>query len=224
MVRCDAAYKLEVLLECYDALAHRGFTRYRKENVDWPFDNDFHGWVGLNTGLYDEYVEVNPFVGIHAVSIDKLCAKIEKAKYNRGVAAYAVHLGEIAPDEKVFRMTRDTDVKAEAERLATLCATAGILFAKSLATYETLLPRLRSRVGRLGGYPERVACCLFLAGRVEDAKSFVEDFLPGREKYFGAFAQSFLEFLEQDKPVRTIRPATPAAAPGAPRCPRPPRR
>jgi hypothetical protein len=98
MVRCDAAYKLEVLLECYDALAHRGFTRYRKENVDWPFDNDFHGWVGFNTGLYDEYVEVNPFVAIHAVSIDKLCAKIEKAKYNRGVAAYAVHLEHFQPD------------------------------------------------------------------------------------------------------------------------------
>jgi hypothetical protein len=197
MARCDADYKSEVLLTCYDALSRRGFTRYRKADVDWPFDNDFHGWVGLNTGLYDEYVEVNPFMGIHATSIDRLCARIRKTKYDRGVATYAVHLGEVAPDEKVFRITRHTNVKAEAERLADLCVAKGIPFAKSLATYEALLPRLRSRVARLGGYPERVACCLFLAGRLEDAHSFVDEFLPSHEKYFQPFAVSFLEFLRQ---------------------------
>ena len=80
MARCDADYKSEVLLTCYDALSRRGFTRYRKADVDWPFDNDFHGWVGLNTGLYAEYVEVNPFMGIHATSIHRLCARIRKTK------------------------------------------------------------------------------------------------------------------------------------------------
>jgi hypothetical protein len=69
---CDAAYKQVVLLKCYDALVTAGFTRFRKEGVDWPLENGFHSWVGLNTALFDEYVEINPFVGVHVVPIEKL--------------------------------------------------------------------------------------------------------------------------------------------------------
>jgi hypothetical protein len=69
---CDAAYEKVVLLQCYDALSAAGFARYRKEAVDWPLDDAFHCWVGLNTGLKTEHVEINPFTGLHVPPIEKL--------------------------------------------------------------------------------------------------------------------------------------------------------
>src|SRR5258706_11069845 len=107
MEPCNAAYKNEILLSCYQALADQGFIRFRKENVDWPLENGFHCWVGLNAGLYAEYVEINPFVGVHSVRIEKLWTSMKRGKYpgkyDRGVATYGIHLGKIAPDERIFQ-------------------------------------------------------------------------------------------------------------------------
>ena len=69
MQRCNAAFKKAVLLRCYDALQREGFARYRKEAVDWPLNSDFHFSLELNTGLMPGYVQINPFVGVHAVTI-----------------------------------------------------------------------------------------------------------------------------------------------------------
>ena len=196
---CDAAYKRAVLLKCYDALAAGGFTRYRKENVDWPLEDGFHCWVGLNTGLEKEYVEINPFVGVHVVPIEKFWTGIKTGKYpgkyNRGHATYALHMGELAPDEPVFHFTRQTDVEAEAARLARLYASVGLAYAKSIASYERLLPLLQSRIPMLGAYPERVAACLYLMDRKDEARSFVEDFLKAKRDYFEGFAVPFLKLL-----------------------------
>ena len=59
---CDAAYKQVVLLKCYDALASVGFTRFRKEAVDWPIEDGFHCWVGLNTVLEKGTLESIPLL------------------------------------------------------------------------------------------------------------------------------------------------------------------
>lgn len=201
---CDAEYKQFVLLQCYDALAVMGFVRFRKEAVDWPLDNQFHCWVGLNTGLNAEAVEINPFVGVHCVPIEKLWTGMKTGrypgKYSRGHATYARHMGELAPDEIAFRFTRKTDVKAEAIRLAKLYATVGLGYAKSIASCERLLPLLQERVGMLGAYPERVASCLFLMGRKDEARDFVQRFLPEHRNYFEGFAVPFLKFLESEGP------------------------
>jgi len=169
--------------------------------VDWPLENGFHCWVGLNAGLYAEYVEINPFCGVHSVGIEKLWTSLKSGKYptkyDRGIATYAIHLGKIAPDERVFRFRRDNNLKAEANRLADLYVGAGLPFAKSLASYEALLPHLRDRVEMLGGYPERFASCLFLMGRVEEARSFAKNFLSGHRDSFEGFAAPFLEMIER---------------------------
>lgn len=197
---CNAAFKQEVLLACYEALTAVGFTRYRKDNVDWPLENGFHCWVGLNTGLYAECVQVNPFVGIHVVPIDKLWTSIKTgkhpSKYNRGVATYALHMGFLVPHEKVFEFTRETDIAEEAARLAQLYVDVGLPYAKSIASYESLLPLLQERIEMLGAYPERVASCLYLMGRVEDAREFTENFLSKKKDYFEGFAAPFLEKLK----------------------------
>lgn len=196
---CDSAFKQAVLLKCYDALEAEGFTRYRKQDVDWPMEHGFHCWVGLNTGLEKEHLDINPFVGVHVVPIEKLWTK-EKAgrypgKYSRSHATYAVHMGELTPKEQAFRFTRQTDVAAEAARLARLYADVGLSYALSIGTYELLLPLLRDRVPMLGAYPERVASCLYLMGRKDEARSFVEEFLKEHRDYFEGFAVPFLKML-----------------------------
>jgi len=197
---CDAAFKKAVLLKCYEALEAEGFTRYRKQDVDWPMENGFHCWVGLNTGLEREYLDINPFVGIHVVPIEKLWAKTKTGKYpgtyRRSVATYAVHMGELVPREPIFRFTLQTDVAAQAARLARLYSDAGLSYALSIGTYERLLPLLQERVPMLGAYPERVASCLYLMGRKEEARLFVEEFLQDHRDYFEGFAVPFLRILD----------------------------
>lgn len=198
--RCDAAFKRAVLLVCCDALETAGFTRFRKENVDWPLEVGFNCWVGLNNNLEEEYFQINPFVGIHVVSIEKLWTSFKSsgkypAKYDRGHATYALHMGELAPEERAFRFTRQTDVEREAKRLAHLYATVGLSYARSIATYERLLPLLQERVPMLGAYPEQVAACLYLMDRKEEARTFVEDFLKTHRDYFEGFAVPFLKRL-----------------------------
>jgi hypothetical protein len=199
MNECDAAFKQEIVVSCCDALERCGFTRYRKLNVDWPPADGFHCWVGLNTGLYRDHVDINPFSGVHVIPFEKIVGRLKRGKYtgkyDRHVATYATHLGTLAPKECAFRFTRDTIVREDAERLAMLYLNAAIPFAKSNSNYETLLPHLRSRVRSPGAYPERVAICLYLMGRTSEALSFTREFLVDQNDYFEDFALSFIEMV-----------------------------
>lgn len=98
--RCDAEFKKQILLKCCDALEAEGFSGFRKLDVDYLITKDIFCWVGLNTGLYRDKVEVNPFVGVHVVSIDKLWTSLKRGKYpgkcSRGNATYAVHMGTLS--------------------------------------------------------------------------------------------------------------------------------
>lgn len=192
-MRCDASFKRYVLLSCYEALASVGFVRYRKEAVDFPVADGFHAWVGLNNTLESDHVEISPFVGIHVVPIMSFYTRLEQRKYDRGIATYAVHMGDLAPNELAFKFSVETDVQAEAARLARLYLSVGVPYAESIASYERLLPLLQERVPMLGGYPERVASCLYLMGRLDDARHFVETFLASHEEYFRNFAVPFLK-------------------------------
>jgi len=192
---CDTAFQREVLLKCFDALEAVGFTRYRKDGVDWPMQPGFHCWVGLNTSLEEEHLDINPFVGVHVVPVMKLYTSLEGRKYSRSTATYALHMGNLAPKEPLVRFTPQADVAAEASRLARLYADVGLSYALSIGSYDRLLPLLRERVSMLGAYPERVASCLYLMGRKEEARSFVEGFLQDNPDYFEGFAVPFLKML-----------------------------
>lgn len=192
---CDARFAKHVLHECCAALSDVGFTRYRKEDVDWPLDASFHCWVGLNVGLDRDCVMINPFVGVHAVTIMNVYTWLEGRKYSRSTATYAIHLGKLAPKVAAFGFTRQTNVQSEAKRLAELYGTTGLTYAASIASYDQLLSLLEERVESLGGYPERFASCLYLMGRKDEARSFVKDFLKIRRSYFEGFALPFLKLL-----------------------------
>lgn len=202
MTVCDAAFKQRIREMCYDALEANGFQRFQKEGVDWPINNNFNCWVGLNTGLYPDKLKINPFVGVHVKAIAKLKALCGR-KYDRRVATYAVNMGELdrAKDEIGFCFTlfqSDELIKSECDRLALLYKTIGLEYAKSIATYENLLPLLKARVPMLGGYPESFACCLYLMGRGQEAGEFVEKFRVKEPSYFKDFSAAFLSILSSD--------------------------
>lgn len=207
-MRCDAKFKNKIRLACYDALEREGFTRFRKEGVDWPMHDGFHVWVGLNTGLYPDRVAVEPFVGVHVMPLMKFYTGLDKGvyvtKYDRRVATYAIHMGQletIGEDQRAFAFAAQQSegfIASECERLAHLYATAGLDYACSIASYEALLPLLQERVDTLGGYPERVASCLYLMGRKEEAREFVENFPEKYREYIEGFAKPFLKLLDRE--------------------------
>jgi hypothetical protein len=113
------------------------------------------------------------------------------------VATYAVHIGGVAPHERVVRLTLQTDVEQEASRLAKMCVIIGLPFAESIANNDKLLPLLEARTNMLGGYPERVACCLYLMGHKAQSRAFTQDFAAKEPAYFQAFADAFLGMLSE---------------------------
>jgi hypothetical protein len=156
--------------------------------------------VGINAAADRDCVEVSPFVGVHAVSIEKLWTRLKRGeypgRYDRGVATYALHLGELVPNVRAFHFVDETDVDLETERLAALYHGVGVSFAQSISSYERLLPLIEGRVEWLGGYPERVACCLYLMGRISDAREFTERFLQTERDYFEGFALPFIQTID----------------------------
>ena len=195
-------FKKEIINKCCQALADVGFTRYRKYDVDLPFDDNFHCWAGLNTGLYSDHLEISPFIGIHVVRLAKL-ASLGSLKYDRATATYAVHLGTLdcAKDETAFFFRPEWSERllaSEARRLAQLYASCGMGFARSIASYDALLPLLEERVPWLGGYPQRVAACLYLMGQKDRAREFTQAFLAAEPAYFERFARPFLNMLSAE--------------------------
>lgn len=199
---CDAAFKNRILLECYDTLEKHGFTRFSKLGVDYPIHDGFHCWVGLNVALYPDRVDLVPNVGLHVVPIEEMVCTLDKGEYatnyDRGVATYSVNIGELASvgDERAFAFSpqqSDSFISSECERLALLYATEGIKYAKSIASYESIVPLLKENVGTLGGNPERLAACLYMVGKKVEAMEFLKTFPEQYKGYIKGFSVPFLE-------------------------------
>lgn len=201
MNQYNAKFKATIRSDCLVALEKRGFTRFRKDNVDWPFNQDFSCWVGLNSVIGRECIELNPFVGIHATSIAKLYSKLSDLRYDRRIATFAIHMGEIVPREQVFDFTHE-NAQSETERLAELYKGIGLEYAASISSYDALLPLLKSRLKMLGGYPQRYACCLYLMGREQEAVNFINEFKCTSAQnlnYISKFSDAFLKLTPHDK-------------------------
>jgi hypothetical protein len=203
MTKCNAAFKHDIYMQMMEAFAQNGFTRFRKDNVDWPFNPDFHCWVGLNTALYPHVVEINPNIGIHAPIIHKLYTQLGERKYSRGTATYAITLGEIKAisNEMAFAFTPSQSedfVRSEINRLVQLYVQFGLPYAFSIASNDALLPLLKDRIPRLGGYPELYACCLYLMGRKADAYDFCATFLEKGKPSFEIFGKNFLQMVRNN--------------------------
>jgi len=174
-VKVDAKFVRNVQHACERALLGHGFEQPRRGEIVIGITPEFLGWVGLNVGKHSDFVRINPFVGVHCVPVMKLVAEATGEKYQTGrYATYAVHLGEVAPNEEQFVFSSERQIEIEAERLAVSCRESGVPYMRSISTFESLLPLLEEKVPMFGGYPQRVAAAMYLMGRKKEALNFVE--------------------------------------------------
>lgn len=186
---------------CECALVNLGFKRLRRGTVVWEISPSFLGWIGLNRGNHGTTLRINPFVGIHAVDVMALSEQFGGRKYSKGeIATYAIHIGELIPDELTYEFHVGEPVSTEADRLAKDILKAGLPYMRSIASYETLLPLIEERMPMLGGYPERHALILQLGGKSDQAREFVEGVLSEKgnlaEYSHASFANFGANFLQ----------------------------
>ena len=193
MIEIDGKF---VELQVLDALTERGFVRYRKFWVDKLIYPGFHCWIGLPLETRKGHIEVHPHVGIHSEEIEKMLASMsdpdEKIKYSRSNATYALWLAAIEnlPPTQRFIFSKEYSlemIQLEARRLAELCFTFGLNYAKSIANYDSLVQLLKECMGIYGGYPERAAIALLLAGRKEEGVALIKEFSKERPSMFEYF-------------------------------------
>ena len=168
---------------CDKALCALGAKRPRRGSRFFELSEDVLCWIGLNQGRHDDFVRINPNVGVHVVPLMKLESEFDGEKYKKGrFATLSVHLGELCPDVDVFEFYEGSDIEAEANRLAQSIVEYGLPYAKQYLSMKSILPVLKSQIPSLGGYPERYAIALHLSGKDDEARQFIEE----RKTYYRA--------------------------------------
>jgi hypothetical protein len=190
---------------CYRSLARCGFVRYERWSIDWPFDEHFHCWARVNVREADRHCEVEPMIGIHATHIERGWTALKvgryRSVYRRSLATVACSLLPIAGLSRPLTIRAHEAGEQDVENLVDLYRDVGLAFAQGMAAYDALAPMLRQRVGALGGNPERLALCLHLLDRRDEAIAFVSEFARTRPAYFEGFAEPFLALAQDGQPT-----------------------
>lgn len=184
-----------VLSLCVEKFVDAGFTKFKGSNIYMKSKNGFHGWVGLNQGLYSDRFQINPYVGIHCEPIERLISQLRGTQYDRCIASLSTHMGSLAPQEDIVVFYPEQQLELEVERLVNLYVTYGLPYYKEHQTYESLLPYFLDKAELLGGYPESIAVTYFLMGEYEASKGFVEAFRRKEPDYFETFATAFSKYV-----------------------------
>ncbi|WDD97733.1 hypothetical protein [Thalassomonas actiniarum] len=172
----DKTFVRTVEDSCDKALCALGAKRPRRGTRFFEINKDILCWIGLNQGRHDDFIRINPFIGVHVIPVMNLEAKFDGAKYKKGdYATFSLHLGELCPDVDAFKFYEDTDIEAETARLAQTIQKFGVPYAEQYSTIESTLPILKPLIPKLGGYPERYALSLYLSGKEDEAKQFISD-------------------------------------------------
>jgi hypothetical protein len=193
------------LAACYRALARSGFIRHAPDALDWPLSPSFHVWLGLHArrvaATDPDLVEVEPWIGIHAVTVERLWTRLKvgpyRSTYRRHVATFAVPLLPLGSEAEPCLLSAAVADRAVLSRLVDLCRRVGLPFALSIASLDALAPLLEDRTEALGGNPERLASMLLLMGRDGEARRFIEAFRVRHPGYFGGFAGPALALLDK---------------------------
>jgi hypothetical protein len=192
----------QVGIACNSALASVGFQIPRRTTRLIPISDDLYGWVGLNRYKAGDAWRINPFIGLHSVSVMRRWFELStrpKLRYLFGeVATAAVHLGELAPDIDGFCFEQAQPLDDEARRLADAVVKHGLPWMHEHASLEALLVLFKEREEMLGGYPERIAVALFLLGRYADLAEYLDVRLEtyARQPAWGEVHASWKEFSE----------------------------
>ncbi len=205
----NGKFKRRVLDACEAALVRHGFRRVRMHTIALDISPDFQGWVGLNSGIYYDNVRITPAVGIHCVPLMRLVYALEERPYKISESAtFAYTLSTLKKGVRPFVFMSEDDLVHEAERLASTIAQC-LPFTRDFANYEAIASISKSRSDMLGGYPEKAAVALYLMGRADEAKAWLDLQLeqfrlkePSTFEPFEKFAAKLLHLIE----TQEIRP------------------
>lgn len=192
-------FKKVVFNECEEQFKLQNFLVPRKLCVLLPFNDQFIGWVGMNSAVNNDSVEINPFVGIHCPGIFEIEEKLLDLKYKFGSSATtAIHLGEICPEVRAFHFysSEPESVKIEAERLVSTIVKFGVPYMHSISSYKALIPLLKERVNMLGGFPESYAIALFKNNELEKCIEFLEAHTQKIQRHGGMIVSQFEIFKQ----------------------------
>lgn len=167
-------FKRQVLDACETALVKRGFRRVRMHGVALDITADFKGWIGLCDGIYIDHVLITPSVGIHCIPLMRLVYALDEMSYKVSqVATFAYPARMVKRGVEPFVFRSEEDLTPEAERLASTIAQC-TPFMRDFANYEAIASISKWRSEGLGGYPERAAVALYLMGRADEAKAWLD--------------------------------------------------
>ncbi len=156
----------EVMAICHAELARVG-AKVSYGTPLFRIDIDNLAWVGLNRGVHNDFIRINPNIGVHCQPIQRLVCELSLERYQEGrFATVSFALGVATPagtPEFIFRTLED--LRPEAERLASLLVDHGLPYLKQFVGYESLMSEIREFIPNLGGYPEKYAALMYLSGR-----------------------------------------------------------
>ena len=167
-------FRRRVLDACEAALMRRGFRRVRMHSLVLDIDADFQGWIGLCDGIYNDNVRITPAVGIHCIPLMRISHALKGRPYRiSDIATFAYPRSIVEAGVKPFVFMSEEELVPEAERLASAIERC-TPFMRDFANYEAIASISKSWSGMLGGYPEQAAVALYLMGRADEAKAWLD--------------------------------------------------
>lgn len=214
----NSKFRRRVLDACEAALTRRGFSRVRMHRNVLEISTDFQGWIGLCDGIYHDQVRITPALGVHCVPLMRLICSTTGTRYRRSeFASIAYALSDVKKGVAPFEFTSEESLVTESERLASTMERYGIPFMRAFASYEAVVSVSKARSGILGGYPEKAAAALYLMGRSDEARKWLD---MQREPYrlddapawqpFETFAAKLLQIMDEEE-VSSPIPVSPSS-------------
>lgn len=162
---------------CTREFSSRGYAKSKHGLFHIEVTKDFFGWIGLNEGVHSDRININPFVGIHCMPIEKMLAKCKGRRYRVGeIATFADHFGYVAPEAPgyQFRFFRNEPVEPLAKQLVEVVDDFARPAVVSQANYGSLISLLKEREARGGGVPEALAVAYYMTEGVESAQLYLD--------------------------------------------------
>jgi len=175
------------------SLHSKGFLRLGKLNFVFPLNDDFDGWFGLGrNNKYASLGEIRLVVnwGIHCRPIEKLKSEWHGEPYKRGYLCTA----PTGYGTQCFEFRASNRLNVTANAVADFYMNEIVPDLEEYSSYETIIPCLRSRADRLGGWDQSLLLAYQLAGLDAKASAYEEE-LANKCNTDTAFSDYFGPFL-----------------------------
>lgn len=132
------------------------------------------GWLGLNSTLSNDGIEINPVVGVQHEKLERLLIDLAQETYGVGLpATISSPLGYLKPEKRfeVWRFPLDEDLRATADEMVDAFARFGLPFVNSHRDVAAITEFLEStRTMTPWNVATRLPLALLLAGRPDEAE------------------------------------------------------